>query len=407
MYYPFFVARRLSVQASKQARTTSRLLRFSVVGIALSLAVMLITLSVGRGFREQVVERVYLLTGHVLLNEYGKNYADESSLLTIPTPLVDQLQQLDGVEHLRKVVQSYGLIKTDSTFAAAVVLGLSSLEAYRSILPPDFWEKWSSTHNPILISQDLARRLSLHKGAKLPLYFMGSRVTVRVFTLVEIVDFPELEAPLVVTSLETMQRIRGLDATQVSRIELFAQPSYPHEQLCAQLIEVLPHSPYLKGIHLGMNTAEELYPDIFAWVKMLDANVQLLLVLLMLVVVFTLTTGLLVLILDRTPMIGLLKALGAHFVGIRSVFLYLASFVIVRGLLWGNGLALLLLLLQKYFHWVTLDPQTYYVSYVPVSFSVLTWVGVNLLVFVLTMLVILLPSRLIGRIKPVDTLRFH
>ena len=193
----------------------------------------------------------------------------------------------------------------------------------------------------------------------------------------------------------------------MTRLELFVQPNVDHLALSDRLVEQLSKSPNTRGQSLGMYTAESLMPDIFAWIEMLDANISLLLVLMLIVASFTLITGLLILILDRTRMIGLLKALGARYGSIRSLFLYLATFVVGKGLLWGNLIAFALAGVQYFFSPIQLDPATYYLSYVPIEFDIPWVLGINLLVFVLSMISLLLPTRIITRIRAVDTIRFN
>lgn len=410
--YPFFLAQRLATRQSAASRATSSLLRFTVLGIALSLAVMLLTIFVGKGFRNQVHERIYLLTGHIILNEYGRNYADESASLRVTPELLSELAGIKGIGEIRQVVQSGGIIKTDSDFSAVLVMGVSSRDAYlhtSSVLRgghiPHF-DGSDTLHNPILLPLECAEKLHLTVGDKVPIYFTGARTTVRTFTIAGIVDLPHIEAPIVVAPIGVMRHVAHIDEDKVTRLELFVQPK-DHLALSDRLVEQLSKSPNTGGQSFGMYTAESLMPDIFAWIEMLDANISLLLVLMLIVASFTLITGLLILILDRTRMIGLLKALGARYGSIRSLFLYLAAFVVGKGLLWGNLIAFALAGVQYFFSPIQLDPGTYYLSYVPIEFDIPWVLGINLLVFVLSMISLLLPTRIIARIRAVDTLRFN
>lgn len=411
--YPFFLAQRLAARQSAASRATSSLLRFTILGIALSLAVMLLTIFVGKGFRNQVHERIYLLTGHIILNEYGRNYADESASLRITPDLLSELAGIEGIGEIRQVVQSGGIIKTDSDFSAVLVMGVSSRDAYlhtSGVLRDGYipyFDGSDTLHNPILLPLECAEKLHLTVGDKVPIYFTGARTTVRTFTIAGIVDLPHIEAPIVVAPIGVMRHVAHIDEDKVTRLELFVQPKVDHLALSDRLVEQLSKSPNTGGQSLGMYTAESLMPDIFAWIEMLDANISLLLVLMLIVASFTLITGLLILILDRTRMIGLLKALGARYSSIRSLFLYLAAFVVGKGLLWGNLIAFALAGVQYIFSPIQLDPATYYLSYVPIEFDIPWVLGINLLVFVLSMISLLLPTRIIARIRAVDTLRFN
>ncbi len=411
--YQFFLACRLASRRSSEARATASLLRFTVLGIALSLAVMLLTVFVGRGFREQVHERIYLLTGHIILNEYAKSYTDETASLKVSSQLLAEIKQIEGVAHVREVVQLGGIIKTDSDFSSVVVVGTPSQESFRNVpnllqagrIPA--FDGTDSMNNPILLPLECAQKLHLSVGDKVPIYFAGAHTTVRTFSIAGIIDLPHVEAPIVIAPIDVARRVLRLEPDRVTRLELFAEAGIDPSLLSDRVAETLSTSRHTEGQDLGMYTAESLMPDIFAWIDMLDANVALLLVLMLIVSSFTLITGLLILILDRMRMIGLLKALGARFHSIRSLFLYLASFVVGRGLLWGNLIAFSLALLQHYLHLIPLDPATYYISYVPIQLEWPWILGINGLVFLLSMLSLLLPTHIIAHIRAVDTLRFN
>ena len=292
-------------------------------------------------------------------------------------------------------------------------MGVSSRDAYlhtSGVLRDGYipyFDGSDTLHNPILLPLECAEKLHLTVGDKVPIYFTGARTTVRTFTIAGIVDLPHIEAPIVVAPIGVMRHVAHIDEDKVTRLELFVQPKVDHLALSDRLVEQLSKSPNTGGQSLGMYTAESLMPDIFAWIEMLDANISLLLVLMLIVASFTLITGLLILILDRTRMIGLLKALGARYGSIRSLFLYLAAFVVGKGLLWGNLIAFALAGVQYFFSPIQLDPATYYLSYVPIEFDIPWVLGINLLVFVLSMISLLLPTRIIARIRAVDTLRFN
>lgn len=411
--FSFFIAQRLFSRKVNRYRPTAALLHFTVTGIALSLLVMLLTVFVGNGFRNEVRRRVSLLTGEVILSQYGSEHNSQESLLQVTPDMIAYINSVPGVAEVQGVLQTAGIVKTKEDYEGVLLMGVTSTAIYHTL--PDLllagtmpqMDGTDTLHNPILLSSATARRLHLTVGDKIAFYFTGEGITLRSFTLAGIVDLPQINGSVAIAPIEVIRTALKVQEGAVNRLELFCSEGQDPLLVSNRVATALSDSPYAAEQSIGLNLAEDVMPDLFSWLDMLDSNIALLLLLLLLVAAFTLITGLLILILDRTRMIGLLKALGTNQAILRNIFLYLAMFVIGKGMLWGNLLALVLLFLQEHFHFLTLNPATYYVSYVPMEWSWRAFLSVNMGTFALSMLLLLLPTRIIARMRPIDTIRFN
>ncbi len=411
--FAWFIARRLSKRKEVKGRPITALLRFTIMGIALSLTVMLLTIFVGSGFREEVRANVTLLTGDFILSHHPINDEETSAVFHISDSLMAAMKKVEGVQAVRGVLQTAGILKTKESYEGVIVSAINSGAQFDKV--EDFlldgtipsFDGTDSLYNPILLSQTTARKLDLSVGDKVALYLTDGAITMRSFTLAGIVDMPQVSGPIVIVPLDVITKALRRKQGEVSRVELFFDFREDKEVVKDRLLTLLEQYPQFTEQSIGWNYAEETLPQIFVWLDMLDSNIVLLLGLLSLVASFTLITGLLILILDRTQMIGILKALGAEQATFRSLFLYLATFIVGRGMLWGNLIALLLAFVQKKWAFLTLDPASYYISSVPIAWDWRAFIGVNVGTFILSMLFLLFPIRIIARIRPIETLRFN
>ncbi|KGN98943.1 hypothetical protein HQ36_00105 [Porphyromonas gingivicanis] len=411
-HFSWFIARRLSRRKESKGRPITALLRFTIAGIALSLTVMLLTVFVGSGFRQEVRNKITLLTGDIILSNASEGHIT-SDFFEISDDILLSLQKIEGVKEVRRELQTAGILKTKESYEGVVVTAVNSGESFKRV--KDFllsgsipaFDDTDTLHNPILLSQETAQKMNLSVGDKVALYLTAEDITMRSFTLAGIVDIPQVGGPLVIAPFSPIARALGTEENQVSQIQLFLDRTTPPDAIVEAIIGELSRSTQITSQSVGWNYAEETLPQIFVWLDMLDSNILLLITLLSLVAAFTLITGLLILILDRTQMVGLLKALGATQQTFRSLFLYLATFIIGRGMLWGNLIALTLSIVQSTTGILSLDPSSYYVSKVPVAWNWLGFILVNIGTFTLSMLFLLFPIRIIARIRSIQTIRFN
>ncbi len=408
--FPFFVARRLSGSKAESFSTTDKMVRFAVVGIALCVAVMLLTIFIGSGFNHEVKKRLSFLTGDIKLSTFSSSTEEQPTFFHLTAEMEKSLLRIPSVEKVRRVVQLAGLIKTDSAFRGVVALGFDSITIAaleRTLLHTSPAPETRSFSAPqAILSSPVAEELQLEVKDRFPFYSLGERPSLRVLTLKGKSDIPEVNGGILILPINYLQKQARLAEDEVSYVEIFLKSGLNPEEEADKLARILSETSFSEGQHLALNTARELMPALFDWVDMLDANTFLLLSIMAIVAGFTAITGILVLMLGRTRMIGVLKALGTSGALLHQLFLLLGGNIALRGLFWGNLIAFVVAMLQKGFKILTLDPSIYYISYVPIDFTWKGWILVNLVALAVILIMLILPTRIVSRIKVADTLRF-
>lgn len=411
MKIDFFLAGRLFRGGGKEGKGIAPIVRLSVIGIMLSLMVMLITVSIAGGFKQNIRSLVYGYTGHLCIAPV----AGTSDHFNAPVGMLEAITSVEGVDRVVPTIEMTGVAKTDSAFAGILLMGDNSLRTRNPLFGqtvsgnyPNF-SSADTVPNPILLPQVTADKLHLKIGDKLRIYFAGTeRMRLRAFTVVGVYSGGKMDMPVGLVSADVLRRVGGLGADDVSRLLIYASDPDETDLIVTRVFDRLSETLYVGEQRLTINTATELNPMIMDWLSALDTNVAILLILMGLVGGFTMIAGLIVLVMDKTQFIGMLKALGCGEGSLRRIFLYLAMMLVGRGMIWGNVLALILCLLQQHFRWLRLlDPDIYYMDYVPVQVDWLVWILVNLGTLLVTFLMLLAPSHIISRISPVKALRFE
>ncbi len=416
MFFERFIAGRLLHSVNEHGRTGIRpMIRLTITGIAISLCVMLLSVSIMQGFKAEVKGHAYSLSGRMTLYPYGAGIDGNEKSITLSPELRQLVLSIPQITDATPVVRQVGVLKTDSTYLGMQLMGIDSL------LPADFFRKnmrmghWNALFaphegvTPILLPKAVTDLLELNLGDKVKIYFMGSKIRVRPFEIVGIYESgTTAEKSMAFCPLRLLQRTNGWAENQFSALVLNTKPEASVEKVCEEVIATLQSNPKVIGNQeMGINTAEELYPVIFGWLDMLDGNVALLMVLMLLVAGFTMITGLIIMVLNRTQLIGILKALGADNRSVRNIFMRLSAVLVIKGLLWGNAAALLLCLIQHNTHIIKLNPETYFMDAVPIHIHLPVWLAINVGAVVLILLIVWGPTRIIARIRPSDTMRFE
>lgn len=413
--FPFFVARRMSRghRHLQGEASTSPLLRLSTIGVALSLGVMLISVAIILGFKRQVSSFAYGQTGHVSLYAWGSDWLGTSQHLRLGEGLRSFLEQRPDIRQVYPLLQRTALLKTEDNYEGLMLYGVDSAfthSYFSSRITSGVWPTFSaldSVDNPIVLPSKLAERMQCRVGDKLRLYFWGEQIRVRAYQLVGIYESSGLDKLPAITAGSSLRRLDRLGADEYSRLMIVLEQGERTDEVMASLSEELGQSPsLLQGQSLGLNSAEELMPDLFNWLALLDSNVYLLLSLMILVGGFTMITGLIIIVLDKTRQIGLLKALGASNRQIRSIFTLMSLRLMLRALLWGNVLAGAFCILQATLAPIKLDPRNYFMDAVPVVFDLGLWIGVNVGTALLILLMLLAPTKIIASISPAAVMRF-
>ncbi len=406
-----FIARRM-LRGKEAGSVSVPIVRIAVAGIALGICVMLLSLFVIMGFKQQITTKLSGFMAHLNITAYGNNiaYADQS--IRVSDSLLAEMRKVKEISQVYVYVDKPAILKSKSEIHGIVLKGMDSLydgTSFRNHIReggyPDFTTV--SPANEILVSASVAKLLGVKTGDKLNAHFVQDPPRVRVFTVKGIYDtgFKEYDDLIVLCDLRQLQRLNGWKAGQVSGIGVELEHLEAISEAAEAVNEVLPldeHSDFYKVTNLY-----EVAPQIFDWLNMLNTNVVIILTLIIIVAGFNMVSGLLIFILDKTAMIGILKALGYKNVSLKKLFLYIASGMIVRGMVAGNLLAFLLGGLQYVFHFIKLEPATYYMDTVPVYFNVSYIVLLNAGVLLISVLMLIVPTMLISRIRPIKAIRFE
>ena len=410
MNLEYFIAKRLITAKDYKSSISAPIIKIAISAIAIGMVMMIISVATGVGLQQKIREKISAFNGHIIISNYDSN---QSEVTLVPISknqdFYPKFDVVSGVSHIQAIASKAGIIRTENAFEGVVFKGVGADYKWDNIKEyliagklPDFSNK---LNEDVVISQFLANRLKLKVGDPFNTFFMkegqNKLPNIRRFKIVGIFNsgFQEFDATYVLGDIRHMQRINKWKADQVGAFEVFVD-DFDNIQSVGE--QVYQHT----GSTLDTKTIIEKYSYIFEWLQLFDFNIIVILIVMILVATINMVVALLVLILERTQMIGILKALGANNWSIRKIFLYNASYLILRGLFWGNLIGLAILLLQKYFGIIKLNPEDYYVDQAPVY---LNW-GYILLLNGLTIsvcfLVLLIPSYIITKISPVKAIRF-
>ena len=407
-----FLSRGLSQGDKAGTRRVSALLRLTTIGVALSLSVMLLSVTIILGFHRQIHEFAFSQTGHISLNGYGSNWKTSTTPVYVSPELLSFLREEKGVSSVSPLIQQAGLLKTEGDFSGILLYGIDSTfrsryftEQIKSGTLPSFSESEYS-RPPIVLPSHVARRMNYKVGDAVRIYFFGEKMRVRVFELQAIYESTGLELSPALCPISSLQRLNHWDENTYSRLIIMLQDPDAAYPTLEHLISTLQARPDLIGEeNYGLNLGQELQPELFNWLAFLDTNVYALLSLMVLVGGFAMITGLIIIVLDKSKQIGILKALGATNRQLRQTFLQIAARLILRGIFWGNAIALVLSLAQRQFKIIKLNPANYFTDSVPIHFDLPLWVAINIGTLIVILLMVLVPASLVSRIHPAESMR--
>lgn len=409
-----FIARRL-YKSEQGSRNVSRpAVLIAQIGVALGLAVMLVTIAVSFGFKHEVREKAVGFSSHIHISNYESGQSHEALSVAADSVLLGRLAAIPSVEHVQRYAAKPGVFRTDNDFIGYILKGVGEdydLSFYAQYLKegvlPQFSDSVASGN--ILISRVIADKLQLNVGDKVDSYFLQGTMRARRYTVAGIYEtgFNEYDRLFVIADLKAVQALNRWEPDQVTGVEVALTDFSKVEDMNWELGTMLDRTEDKYGNQYLVQSVTDINPGLFAWLDVLDMNVWLILALMIGVAGFTMISGLLILIIERTQFIGILKALGASNASVRKAFLYLAMLIIGKGMLWGNIVGLGLCAVQKFTGLIPLDPANYYLDRVPIEFNWLFILAVNVVMFVLSVLILIVPSHLISRIYPTKAMRFE
>lgn len=417
MNFPLFIARRIySDHIGDQQKVSKPAIRIAVAGVAIGLAVMIISVCVVLGFKHTIRDKVVGFGSHIQVANF---YTLQSSAIDQPVAIGDSmmnvLKRTDGVKHVQRFAMKQGILKTDNDFLGVMFKGVGpefdSTFIHKNIVEgsiPHFSDQQST--NRILISKDMASKLNVKAGDRIFAYFIGEGgVRTRRFTISGVyqTNLAQYDKTTCFCDLYTARKLNAWTDDMVTGAELTVNDFKQLSTTANDIINRVNRTQDQYGNTFSSKTIRELSPQIFSWLDLLDLNVWIILAIMTAVAVVTMISGLLIIILERTTMIGVLKALGARNSTVRHTFLWFAAFIIGKGLLIGDALALALILLQKLTGFAKLDPQTYYVDVVPVELDWMLIVALNIATMLIALFVLIAPSYLVSHIHPAKSMRYE
>lgn len=417
MNFPLFIARRIySDHIGDQQKVSKPAIRIAVAGVAIGLAVMIISVCVVLGFKHTIRDKVVGFGSHIQVANF---YTLQSSAIDQPVAIGDSmmnvLKKTEGVKHVQRFAMKQGILKTDNDFLGVMFKGVGpefdSTFIHKSMVEgsiPHFSDQQST--NRILISKDMASKLRVKAGERIFAYFIGDGgVRTRRFTISGIyqTNLAQYDKTTCFCDLYTARKLNAWTDDMVTGAELTVNDFKQLSTTANDIINRVNRTQDQYGNTFSSKTIRELSPQIFSWLDLLDLNVWIILAIMTAVAVVTMISGLLIIILERTTMIGVLKALGARNSTVRHTFLWFAAFITGKGLLIGDALALALILLQKFTGFAKLDPQTYYVDVVPVELDWTLIVALNVGTMLIALFVLIAPSYLVSHIHPAKSMRYE
>ena len=415
MNFPLYIARKIYNDQGDKRKVSRPVIRIATLGVAIGLAVMLISVSVVLGFKHTIRDKVIGFGSHITVGDFLTIQGSDQYPIEMGDSMMNVLKSIKGVDKVQRYAMKQGILKTDSDFLGVMFKGIAE-EYDTTFLHNNMVEGYipafssEASKQQIVVSKMIADQLHLHAGDRLFAYFFSNNgVRPRKYTITGIyqTNLSMFDKVICYTDLYSAVKLNGWESDQTSGAELTVKDFSKLDDVADILTHRVNRSSDKYGETYSSATIQQNYPQIFSWLDLLDLNVWIILTLMVCVAGFTMISGLLIIILERTNMIGVLKALGARNKTIRHTFLWFAVFIIGKGLLIGNIIGLGLILLQKYTGLIHLDPGTYYVSTVPVEVNIPIILLINIATLLVSVFVLIAPSYLISHIHPAKSMRYE
>jgi lipoprotein-releasing system permease protein len=403
----FIAFRLIKGKAGNKSKLSGPLYRISILAIALSVAVMIVALSVLEGFQQEITSKVIGFGAHIQLSKYDNNNSFEPQPIVVKQNYLTQLNKIPGVSKTSLYAIKAGIIKTDDQMEGIILKGVGqsfegSFFKKNLVAGKLFNTKTKIKNDSIIISNRLAAKFNFKVNDKVIVYFIQNPARVRKFIVSGIYNtgLEDFDNKYLLCDVRQIQKLNNWDSTQFAGVEVSIKNFENLDLITAQINEIIPADWLASSIR-------EQFPQLFDWLRLQDINVQVILILMTLVATVNMVTALIILILENTRLIGILKALGMSNPQLQKVFLYQVSAIVGKGLLYGNISSLLLCYLQWQFHFFKLDETSYYIAYIPIQVNFTLVLLVNLATFLVCSIALLAPSRLVTKISPVKAIRFN
>ena len=412
MNFEYFIAKRLIQGKRKSSALSAPIVRIAIIAIAIGIMVMLVAVATGVGLQKKIREKVSAFNGHISISKYDTNNSEVSvQPISINQTFYPKFNSISGIRHIQGVASKAGIIRTDSDFEGVIVKGVGKdydWTYFRDFIEegelPDY--RTDTINRSVLMSTYLANRLGFSVGDKVIVYFLKNegqkRPNVRAFQLSALFDsgLEQFDQTYILSDIRHIQKLNKWQEDEIGNFEVYLDDFDQIDAKGDAIFEEIPSD-------LDTTPITQKFYTIFEWLKLFDMNIVGIIGIMILVAGINMITALLVLILERTQLIGMLKAMGATNWSIQKVFLYNAAYLVTIGLIWGNAIGILMLLIQKYIGFFELNPATYYVRTAPVYLNIGYILILNLGTLLTCILMLLIPSFVISKIPPAKAIKFQ
>jgi len=409
--YELFIAKRIIAAKEYKSSISSPIIKIAIVAISLGIIIMMIAMATGVGLQQKIREKIAGFNGHIQITNFDNNYSEITlEPVSINQDFYPNFSNISNVKKVQVYATKGGIIRTASDFEGIILKGISKdydwsfFEEY--LVEGNLPDYTKDTSLDVLISKEISNRMHIDVGDEFNILFVKEDPSkapwLRVVKAVGIYNsgFQDFDENFVIADIRHIQKMNRWKENEVGGFEVLLNDFDEIEEKSNEIYTQTAST-------LNSQSIIEKYPAIFEWIGLFDNNIYLIIAIMIIVAGINMITALLVLILERTQMIGILKALGSSNVSIRKVFLYNAGYLILKGLFWGNIIGLFLLFAQKYGGFITLDPNTYYVTTVPIYINLKYLVALNLGTLVLCLSMLIIPSIIISKVNPAKSIKFE
>lgn len=414
MNLELFIAKKIHFNNDGERKVSPPAIRIATLGVALGLAIMILAVAIVIGFKHEVSGKVIGFGSHIQISGFSNNASFETLPIGVSDSLRNALNQNPEISYIETFGTKPGILKTDDEFMGIALKGVG-MDYDWSFFEQNLIQGTlpllsdSVTSNEILVSQYIADKLHLKVGDPILCYFIENNIRARRFKIAGIyqTNFTEYDKLFIIGDVRHVQKLNQWESDQYSGIEVKLKDFSKLDEVSENLYFELMNHTDKYGEQYFVRSVRELNPQLFNWLDLLDMNVWVILILMSVVAGFTMISGLLIIILERTNMIGVLKALGATNYSIRKTFMYVSLFLVGKGMMWGNIIGIFLCLFQSYFKIIKLDPNVYYIPAVPIELNLGYILLLNIACLIVSLLMLIGPSYLVSLIRPAKSIKFE
>ena len=404
-----FIAKRLFTAKENNNNYTRPIIRIAILAIAISVAVMILSVFILSGFKDNISNKVIGFGSHIKITKFNNNQSFENDPIDFNVDIYDKINNLDFVSHINIYATKAGIIKNDVDIHGVVLKGVSgdyNWEFFKNNLIsgdiPNIKDSTKIASNDILISESISKKLNIKLGEELVIYFIQNPARVRKFKVSGIYKtaLSEFDDITAIADLNHLIKLNNWNTNQIGGYEINTLDFDNVSSYTSEIDELI-------DFDLKAQNSKDLNPQIFDWLRLQDFNVVIILILMLLVGCVNMVTSLLIIILEKSKFIGVLKAIGLSNWNIRKIFIYNSLYILLNGLFWANLVVILFTFFQKRFHLISLDETIYFMSSVPVKFDVFSMFIINIGTIIICYLVLIIPTILIAKISPAKSIRFE